>query len=58
MLKPEYGKCYEITLTDGTKAVYRFDGFGERMMHVWVDVETDEVVIGIDYTDIVEVQLS
>jgi hypothetical protein len=56
MLKPKYGKCYEITLSDGTKAIYRFDGFGERVKLVWIDIETDEVEIGFDYMDIIEVQ--
>ena len=56
MLKPEYGKCYEITFSNGAKAIYRFDGFGESMKLVWVDIETDEVEIGIAYTDITEVQ--
>ena len=56
MLKPKYGKCYEITLSNGAKAIYRFDGFGERMKHIWIDVETGEVAIGFDYMDIIEVQ--
>jgi len=45
MLKPEYGKCYKITLYDGTINIYRFDGFGEHMKYVWIDIETDEMVI-------------
>ena len=56
MLKPEYGKCYEVTLSDGKINIYRFDGFGEHMKYVWIDIETDEMVIGFVYTDIREVQ--
>ena len=56
MLKPEYGKCYEVTLSDGAVKIYRFDGFGEHMKYVWIDIESDEMVIGFVYTDIREVQ--
>jgi hypothetical protein len=56
MPKPEYGKSYEVTLSDGTTKTYLFDGFGENMKYVWIDIETDKMEIGLIYTDIREVQ--
>lgn len=55
MIKPQYGSYYEITLADGTVVIYRFDGYGESMKHLWIDIKTGDIITDLMYTTIDEV---
>jgi|GEM_PF-6054918 len=56
MLKPIYGKHYEITLSDGTLVVYRFDGYGKNVKPIWFDTKTGDTITNPAYTAIKEIR--
>ena len=56
MLKPVYGKHYEITLSDGTSVVYRYDGYGKHVEPIWFDTKTGDTITDPVYIAIKEIR--
>jgi len=56
MIKPKYGKHYEITLADGTLVVYRFEGYGKHVKPIWFDTKSGNTITDPVYTAIKEIR--
>ena len=55
MIKPIYGKHYEITLSDGTSVVYRYEGYDKHVKPIWFDTKTGDTVTDPAYIAIKEI---
>jgi hypothetical protein len=55
MIKPVYGKHYEITLPDGTSVIYRYDGYGKHVKPIWFDTKNGDTITDPAYIAIKEI---
>ena len=44
-MTPEQGKLYEFQLTNGDTLILRFDGFGQWMRPIWLDMASGETLV-------------